>query len=104
MPAELAAACQQRFAELHRLDEPLPAGDDLERAIALLVELDGVRDRPRLAKQIAALAQQFDDARARLRRGQPGELIVGLLRARRVDRFPAGLAPRHRLATRRLPG
>ena len=32
-----------------RLDEPLTAGDDLERPVALLVELDVVRDRLRLA-------------------------------------------------------
>ena len=56
MPLQLAAARQQRLAEVDRLDEPLPAGDDLERPIAFLVELDGVRDRPRLADQIAGLA------------------------------------------------
>ena len=49
MPLQLAAAREQRLAELDRLDEPLAAGDDLERPIALLVELHGVRDRPRLA-------------------------------------------------------
>ena len=62
MPLQLAAARQQRLPELHRLDEPLAAGDDLERPVALLVELDRVRDRPRLADQVARLAQQLDDA------------------------------------------
>ena len=56
MPLQLAAAREQRLAELDRLDEPLAAGDDFERAIALLVELHRVRDRPRLADQIAAIA------------------------------------------------
>ena len=54
MPVQLAAALEQALAERQRADEPLPAGDDLERAIALLVELDRVRDRPRLAEQVAA--------------------------------------------------
>jgi hypothetical protein len=35
-----------------------------------LVELHRVRDRTRLAEQIAALAQLLDDLRARLRRRQ----------------------------------
>ena len=34
-------------------DEPLPVGDDLERALALLPELDRVRDGTGLADQIA---------------------------------------------------
>ena len=76
VPLELAPARQQRLAVIHRLDEPLTARDDLERAIALLVELDRVRDRSRVAEQVAALAQQLDDAGARLRSGQAGQLIV----------------------------
>ena len=84
--------------DVHRLDEPLAAGDDLERTIALLVELDGVRDRPRLAEQVAALAQQLDDARARLDGRQPGELVVvPAARARGSVALPARLAPRDRL-------
>ena len=35
-------------------DVPLPGGDDLQRPVALLVELHRVRDRPRLAVQVAA--------------------------------------------------
>jgi valyl-tRNA synthetase len=55
-------------AELDGLDEPLPARHDLERPIAFLVELHGVRDRPRLADQIAGFLQLLDDPGARFRR------------------------------------
>ena len=71
MPLELAAAREQRVAELHRLDEPLAARHDLERPIALLVELDGVRDRPRLADEVAALAKELDDPCPRLLGDKP---------------------------------
>ena len=53
MPLQLRAARQQFLPELHRLDEPLPAGHDLEGTIALLVELHRMRDRPRFPEQIA---------------------------------------------------
>ncbi len=89
VPAELAAAGQQRLARVHRLDEPLPAGHDLQRTVALLVELHGVRDRTGLAEEVAALAEKLDRSRAGLGRGQPGELIVVLLRARGIGRRPA---------------
>src|SRR5262245_28056126 len=49
MPLQLTSSCQQRLTELHCLDEPLAAGHDLERAIALLVELHRMRDRPGLS-------------------------------------------------------
>ena len=96
VPLQLRGSLQQPIAELHRLDEPLPAGDDLQRPIALLVELDRVGDRPRLAGEIAALAQLLDDARAGLGGGEPGELVVVLLRAQpdRSTSQPA-LAPGH---------
>src|SRR5213593_4518817 len=55
MPPQLAPARQQRLAEFDRLEEPLPARDDLERTIALLVELDGVGDGARLADEIPTL-------------------------------------------------
>ena len=97
MPAELAAAGEQRLARVHRLDEPLAAGHDLERPVALLVELHGVRDRTGLAEEVAALAEELDRAHAGLGRREPGELIVGLLRARRIGRLPDPFAPRHRL-------
>src|SRR6185295_5810599 len=94
MPPQLPSAREELLPELHRLDEPLAARDDLQRAVALLVELDRVRDRTRLADQVARLTQLLDDRRACLRRLQGDELIVGLLGARRIRRFPAGLPPR----------
>ena len=41
---------------------PLAAGDDLERAVALLVELHRVGDLLRVADELARLAEQLDDA------------------------------------------
>src|SRR5438552_3241061 len=59
VPAQLPAALEQALAEggvaAAVADVPLPAGDDLEGMIPLLVELDGVGDRPRLANQVAAV-------------------------------------------------
>ncbi len=86
----------QRLAQLHRLDEPLAARDDLERAIAFFVELDVMRERLGIADQIAARAKRLDDDRPRLCRGQAGERIVGALRGGGVARFPAGTPPAHR--------
>ena len=93
MPLQLAAARQQRVAELHRLDEPLAARDDLERPVALLVELHRMRDGPRLADQIARLAKLLDDRRPRLRRRE----------VRRADRRPAARARHHAIPIRRRP-
>src|SRR5207302_4227975 len=61
MPLQFASALDERVAEVDRFDEPLAARDDLERAIALLVELHRVRDRTRIALQHAARAQLIDD-------------------------------------------
>ncbi len=92
-PLQLAAPLDERLADVHRLDEPLAARDDLERPVALLEELHVVRDRPRLADQIARRAQQVDDPGAGLRRRQARERVVGVLGA-----------PRHRATpSRRLP-
>ena len=96
MPLQLTAAREQLVAKLDRLDEPLPAGHDLERPIALLEELDVMRDRPRLADEIAALPQQVRGDRLRLLGGQSGHLVVRGLRPRRVLGFPARRAPGHR--------
>ena len=41
---------------------PLPAAHDLQRRVALLVELHRVRDRPRLTDQIARCTEELDDA------------------------------------------
>ena len=81
MPLQLAAPRDQRVAELDGLEEPLPAGDDFERPVALFIELHGVGDRPRLADQIAALAQVLHDLLPCLRRRQVREIVVDTLRA-----------------------
>ena len=94
VPLQLAAALEQRLAELDRLEEPLPARHDLERPIALLVELHRVRDRPRIADEIAACAQLLDDLRARFRRRQLRQLVVVALRAVCIARLPARRTPR----------
>ena len=70
VPLQLAAALEQLLAELDGLDEPLPAGDDLERTVALLVELHRMGDRTRLALQVAARLQQLGDLGLRLLRGE----------------------------------
>ena len=49
------------------LDEPLPARDDLERAVAVLPELDRVGDGLGLADHVARLGEHLDHARLRLR-------------------------------------
>ena len=97
MPLQLASACQQRVTEVHRLDEPLAAGDDFKRTVTLLVELHGMRDGARLAHEVARFAQQLDDLRPRFVRGIPRELVVALLGACRVGRFPSRGAPGQRL-------
>jgi hypothetical protein len=58
-------------------DVPLAGGDDLERAVALLVELHRVRDGPGLADHLAALGQQLDDAGLGLLHRLAGQLGVG---------------------------
>ncbi len=91
MPLQLAAAREQRLAEVDRLDEPLAAGDDLERPIALLVELDRVRDRPRLADEIARRLQLLDDlARAPSRRtSRPARRSAAARAPASIDSHPA---------------
>src|SRR5439155_14168266 len=95
MPLQLAAALEKSVAELDRLDEPLATRDDLERPIAFLVELHGVRDRLRLAHEVARIAKLVDDSDSRLRRRQAREIVVVALRALGVDRFPSRAAPGH---------
>jgi len=84
MPLQRAAALQQRRPFVHRLDEPLTRRDNFERAITLFKKLDVVGDGPGITDQIAGLPQQFNDAGTGFDGGQPGELIVGGLRASRV--------------------
>ncbi len=95
MPLELAPARDELVAHVQRSDEPLPARDDFERPIALLEELHGMRDRPRLAEEVAALPQQFNDAGSRLHGREPGELVVVPLRLGLIERGPPVRAPRH---------
>ncbi len=96
MPAQLRAAGQELVAVLDRADEPLAAGDDLERPVALLVELHRVADRARLAEQVARFLQQLHDPLAGALGPAPGQAGIGLPRPLRVLRLPARLAPAHR--------
>ena len=73
---------------LEDLHEPLARGDELERPVALLVELDGVLERLRLRDQRrravprrgrGGVAQQLDDRLLRLLDPRPGEPRVGLV-------------------------
>ena len=54
-------------------DEPLPARDDLQRAITAFVELDRMHDRPRLPDQITGLPQEPDHLGTGSIDGQTGE-------------------------------
>ena len=65
VPRDLAAALDERGAQVGVAaavaDVPLAGGDDLERPVAALVELDRVLDRAGLAEQLARLGELFDD-------------------------------------------
>src|SRR4051812_43223754 len=74
-PLQLFAPAHELVAVLEGANEPLPAGDDLEWPVALLVELDRVRDGLRLADQVTALAQQLDDPGLRLLDRLAGDLL-----------------------------
>jgi hypothetical protein len=80
VPRQGLAARQQRLAQVGVApavaDVPLPAGDDLERPVAALVELHGVGDGAGVAVELAGIAQQLHDAGLRLLRGLPGQLGV----------------------------
>src|SRR5438128_172964 len=56
MPAQLAAPLEHELGR-RVADEPLSVGDDLERAGAVLPELDRVLDRLGLTFELAALPQ-----------------------------------------------
>ena len=88
MPLEFASPLEQRLAELHGLDEPLAARDDLERPVALLVELHRVRDRPRLADQLAGRLEKLDDCSPGLGGRESGHAPVGIVRAAGLLRRP----------------
>ena len=65
VPVQLAGAGDELGAQVGVAaavaDVPLADGDDLERAVAPLVELDRVLDRARLAEQRARLGELLDD-------------------------------------------
>ena len=96
VPLHLAAARDERVALGQRLDEPLPAGDDLERPVALLEELHVVGDRPDGAQQIAGCGEQLGHLGLRLLGRQAYQLVIASLRPPYVRRFPSRGAPRHR--------
>ncbi len=90
VPVQLTPARDQRLTVLDRADEPLAAGHDLHRALALLEELHRPRHRLGLAAQIARLLEQLDDAPARL--VDRATLQLRVARARALDIL--GLPPR----------
>src|SRR5439155_14119409 len=95
VPPQLASSREQRVAKLDRLDEPLPARDDLERTVPFFVELDGVRHRPRLADEIPRFAELLDDFGPRFRRRQPHDIAVVTAGPLRIGRFPPRRSPIH---------
>ena len=92
VPVELLAPCEQRLAQLlvppAVADEPLPAGHDLERALAALVELHGMGDGPGLADHVARGREHLDHGPLgllhRASRDGPPRLAVGNTRRRRL--------------------
>ena len=93
VPAQLGAAGQPLGAVVQGADEPLPAGEDLQRLVALLVEAHRVLDRPRLADQRSRRRQQLGDAASRRPAAQADEGAVGFAGALGVGRLPARLPP-----------
>ncbi len=93
--AQLLAELQERRPKLGGAaavaDVPLPAGDDLQGPVALLVELDRVGDRARLAVQGPFRAELLDDDRLRLLGGLAGDRRIGRLA---LGRDPPGLGRR----------
>src|SRR5215468_3973590 len=81
VPAELCAGSEQGLTNVGVTtavtDIPLPAGDDLEGPLTLLVEFDRMPDCARFADECACNAEELDDA------------MSGL-----VDRVPCQMGPR----------
>ena len=89
VPAQLPAPLERAAGPVGEgPEEPLPAGHDLERPVALLVELDRVLDRPRLADAARPTRrQQLDHPRLGLADRAPGQLrLVDAPRPRRPAR------------------
>ena len=95
-PAQLAAAGLELLAVLECADEPLPAGDDLERALALLEELHRVLDRLRLRRQRARLREQPRNLLLRGLGTLAGQVVVRGLGCGGVLGLEPGLAPADR--------
>jgi len=83
------AASDQRGSQLRVLaavgDVPLARGHDLERLVALLEELHGVRDDLGLALKDASLAEHFNDALLSGEHGLASQLGIGVAPRLRVD-------------------
>ena len=85
VPLDPAALLEQLVLDVEDAHEPLACRHELERAIPLLVELDRVLDRSRLAYQrcvaarrrAAGLGQQLDHSPARLLHRLADQLRVG---------------------------
>jgi hypothetical protein len=79
-PSAAPAACEERLAQVlvaaAVADVPLPAGDDLERLVAVLVEVGHPLRRRGLAVEVAGRAQLVDDRRAGREGRLAGELGV----------------------------
>ena len=90
-PAELLAAVQEDLLELGVAaavaDVPLPGGDDLQRLVALLVEVGLALGRGRLAVQLAGGAQLSDHHLPGGEGRLPGDLVPGHVVADPVRAF-----------------
>ena len=89
VPAQLAAAREQLLAQLEVASAvaqvPLAGGDDLERLVALLVELHRVRGRTRIAlRSPPSRSEPLDHALLGGVRGGPGDGCVRLAALVRV--------------------
>ena len=91
-PLDLRAARDQLVAQLGVpaavLDVPLARGDDLQRLVALLVEVRHPLGRLRLAVEVAGRAQRRDHRLAGAEGGLPRQL--GVRRSRRLGGEPLG--------------
>ncbi len=95
VPGELGATREERAPELGVVgtvaDVPLARRDDLERPVATLVELHRVRDRLRLADEIARLPQHLDDLALRLLDRLAGQALPVVELLLRIEQTLRGL-------------
>ena len=101
MPADLVTLGEQRVLLVEEAYEPLAAGDELERPVALFVVLDRVLDRAWLAAQgrlsvgrrrVCRVAQHLDDRLARATRRLAGDRGIGGVGRLGPRALPAGRA------------